>query len=205
MTNYCSQCGQPVRNGSQFCSNCGTAIVVGSKRRKRKKRDWGALVTGIGAAFTLFTAVFFFLTGRDNIAPPQLTDEDGVVVTVVVVAPQDVPDSEPTPEPLALPDEPVAVPANLPATGCPIVDGMIWLQFSDLYYPFRNGDSVGFDSFGNVRVWDADMLNVFGGFGAEIPYYGLYYDAQPNIWNSLTQSVFQVCVDSNGLVFATDG
>jgi hypothetical protein len=90
----------------------------------------------------------------------------------------------------------------LPANTCPDVQGRFWIQFPNTWYgPFAGGDGISFSNAGGFYVWDADMLNVFGGYGAVIPYPDPFLQIPRNVWIPLQQSRFSVCVDNSGNVF----
>jgi hypothetical protein len=90
----------------------------------------------------------------------------------------------------------------LPASTCPVLQGMIWLQNPNLWYgPFAGGEGLSFSSAGGFNVWDPKKLNIYGSFGAVITYPDPYLQIQRNVWVPLQQSRFSVCVDGYGNVF----
>lgn len=92
----------------------------------------------------------------------------------------------------------------LPSNTCPDRPGMFWMQYTDIWYgPFLNGDALMASSAGGFVVWDADMPNISGFYGAMVPYPDPFRQLPRNIWNPLLQSNFSVCIDGNGGIFGS--
>ena len=80
------------------------------------------------------------------------------------------------------------------------------MEFRDIWYgPFLNGDALMASRAGGFVVWDADLPNEFGFFGAVVPYPGSFNQLPRNTWTPLQQSIFAVCVDSNNQIFGSVG
>jgi hypothetical protein len=105
-------------------------------------------------------------------------------------------------QPSPLPPNGFTANPALPASTCPVLQGMIWLQNPNLWYgPFAGGEGISFSSAGGFNLWDPKKLNIYGSFGAVITYPDPYLQIQRNVWVLLQQSRFSVCVDGYGNVF----
>jgi hypothetical protein len=114
------------------------------------------------------------------------------------ISPSPTPSKSPQPDP----PQTFAPQPSLPENTCPVVQGMFWMQLPNTWYgPFVGGDGISFSSAGGFYVWDADMLNVLGTYGAVIPYPDPLLQIPRKVWIPLQQSRFSVCVDGLGNVF----
>ncbi len=173
-----------------------------SGQRDLSRNSCVVMIGVIGTCMTILlggTALFSFVTGRDSLAdflrspaeptpPPRPT------------SPRDPEETVPTPITADFVLEP-----QVPSNACPEVSGIFWLQYPDIWYgPFFGGDALLLSSFGGFTVWDADMLNVYGTYGATIPYPDPFFQVPRNQWIPLNGSIFHVCIDSGGNVFGSD-
>lgn len=94
-----------------------------------------------------------------------------------------------------------AAQAALPNNTCPAVQGQFWMQYPNVWYGPFFGDGISLSGAGGFWVYNAQMLNTSGTFGAYLPYPDPNHQYPRNIWFPLQQSRFSVCVDSSGNVF----
>ncbi len=173
--------------------------------------DGGGMIKQIivGVAIAVLTAVILIRLGiKEAPSPPPPYGNRTPDEKSDNRSPQPV-SSQLTPQPSAsvtskpTPPESFAPQQALPSNTCPVMQGMVWMQSPDMWYgPFTGGDGISFGSNGGFWVYNATMLNVYGTYGAVIPYPDPYRQIQRNAWIPLQQSRFSVCVDGSGNVFA---
>jgi hypothetical protein len=75
---------------------------------------------------------------------------------------------------------------TLPTSTCQDKPDKFWMEFRDIWYgPFLNGDALMASRTGGFVVWDADLPNEFGFFGAVVPYPGSFNQLPRNTWTPL--------------------
>ncbi len=180
-----------------------------SNNSQHSKSFWSTIpgiLTGCAALITaitgLITVLITIISSGGSDSTPTLPPATVVVVeanttpapvtpSVIGVTPVDL-DNDP--------DEWIEPEVNLPSNyRCPPRVDSLWLQFPGIWYgPFWNADSTAYSIFHDQQFIYVghSIMGIVGTY--EDP--GVYN--QRNQWVALPNTPFDVCVDTNGFVFA---
>jgi hypothetical protein len=101
------------------------------------------------------------------------------------------PSAPPLPNPTMFSQPPAPV-ANY---ACPTVPGVFWMQYPNTWWgPFGGGYAIGWYSGGGFGVWNPYIYQT-------VNYPDPYRQTQRNTWLRLTNSPFNICIDSHGNVY----
>lgn len=163
----------------------------------------------VGVATAVLSAFILYKLGLKETKPENPPKPTPIEQSKLLEKPEPAPSSEvinPASQSKA-PDRPkppttFAPEPSLPATSCPAVQGMFWMQYPNAWYgPFSGGDAIQYSSAGGFLVYNGQMLNVFNRMGSVVPYPDPGFQYPRNIWIPLQQSRFSVCIDGAGQVF----